>query len=63
MSGVDSVRSLQPVLNEVLSLNAQELSKFCAMGLRCTFLNEVLSLNAQELEALVTAAIMIVPPQ
>ena len=36
------------VLNEVLSLNAQESSSPCGSAHQCPFLNEVLSLNAQE---------------
>ena len=36
------------VLNEVLSLNAQESHSFVRMHFVCSLLNEVLSLNAQE---------------
>ena len=36
------------VLNEVLSLNAQEFSTRYRIMARCPLLNEVLSLNAQE---------------
>ena len=39
---------LPDVLNEVLSLNAQELSIQSALHVNLTILNEVLSLNAQE---------------
>ncbi len=35
-------------LNEVLSLNAQESTRFEPVGVNYHFLNEVLSLNAQE---------------
>ena len=38
------------VLNEVLSLNAQELMAVCSSRPIIAFLNEVLSLNAQEFE-------------
>ena len=37
-----------PILNEVLSLNAQESHSFVRMHFVCSLLNEVLSLNAQE---------------
>ena len=41
--------SLLTILNEVLSLNAQELAlSKLARFMGCTILNEVLSLNAQE---------------
>ena len=36
------------ILNEVLSLNAQEFVRHIPTHIRSTFLNEVLSLNAQE---------------
>ena len=36
------------ILNEVLSLNAQEYHPVCLLGEKRNFLNEVLSLNAQE---------------
>ena len=36
------------VLNEVLSLNAQEYQNYGVSVFFCSFLNEVLSLNAQE---------------
>ena len=36
------------ILNEVLSLNAQEFSTVNVTGAGTSFLNEVLSLNAQE---------------
>ena len=40
--------SLLSVLNEVLSLNAQELSQLWDSVTQTLILNEVLSLNAQE---------------
>ena len=40
----------EPVLNEVLSLNAQELCSFVLTSYANHFLNEVLSLNAQEFQ-------------
>ena len=39
---------LSPILNEVLSLNAQEYAKGPYSQVKEWFLNEVLSLNAQE---------------
>ena len=39
------------VLNEVLSLNAQELARVSKHARTRYFLNEVLSLNAQEFQA------------
>ena len=36
------------ILNEVLSLNAQELTALCGLMAKNIILNEVLSLNAQE---------------
>ena len=39
------------ILNEVLSLNAQEFQPFAQRNRRNCLLNEVLSLNAQELTA------------
>ena len=41
-------RSLADLLNEVLSLNAQEYPPATATASPSAFLNEVLSLNAQE---------------
>ena len=40
------------VLNEVLSLNAQESVPVIVRAVDVSFLNEVLSLNAQELDSL-----------
>ena len=40
------------VLNEVLSLNAQESGRTWFLPSRMSFLNEVLSLNAQEFPSL-----------
>ena len=44
------------VLNEVLSLNAQESCRGVVRGVASYLLNEVLSLNAQELVALGTVS-------
>ena len=42
------VPNTKGILNEVLSLNAQELIPFPLAGRESLLLNEVLSLNAQE---------------
>ena len=47
-SGPVRACSFSDVLNEVLSLNAQEYPRNRTAGKHCRFLNEVLSLNAQE---------------
>ena len=44
----DTFRVLNELLNEVLSLNAQELEFLIHISFRSKILNEVLSLNAQE---------------
>ena len=41
-------RSRRKILNEVLSLNAQEFRKYATTASQTDILNEVLSLNAQE---------------
>ena len=51
------------VLNEVLSLNAQECFSVNHFGDINIFLNEVLSLNAQELKYGMISAIVIPNPQ
>ena len=50
------------LLNEVLSLNAQEFRGYRPRMVRLRFLNEVLSLNAQELHSL-TDSRSSLPPQ
>ena len=47
-SDVASCPVFSDVLNEVLSLNAQESQKLTRVPRRTRLLNEVLSLNAQE---------------
>ena len=43
-----TIHAIQSVLNEVLSLNAQELASYFFKSNARDVLNEVLSLNAQE---------------
>ena len=50
MSRVGHIPLPLPVLNEVLSLNAQEFHWRGVATIRVLLLNEVLSLNAQEFE-------------